>query len=178
MIGATITAALAFLKGIPWKVWLLLIAAAVVGFCFWAYGESRYRAGQAERQGLWDAATTAQAEADRKAQGQQQEITTRTVTEHVDRVRTIHEKGETIVQRVPVYVPLDSPLLPGGWRVLHDAAAASELPPPPGSAEAAPVEPRAAAETVAGNYARCHEDHAGYDALWQWAEQQAAVGAP
>ena len=178
MVAALVTAAWAFLRGIPWRAWAALVVFAVVALAFKLYGDHRYAAGQSDVQGRWDKATTAQAEADRKAQGQQQEITTRTVTEYVDHVRTIHEKGETIVQRVPIYVPSDSPLLPAGWRVLHDAAATGNLPPPPGSFAAAPVEPRAAAETVAGNYARCHEDHAGYDALWQWAEQQAAVGAP
>jgi hypothetical protein len=166
----------AFLKGVPWRVWLVLIIAAVVGFGFWAYGESRYRAGQAERQGAWDAATTAQAEADRQAEGQQAEITVRTVTEYVDRVKVVREKGDTIVQKVPIYVPSDSPLLPAGWRVLHDAAATGELPPTPGSFAAAPVGPQDAAATVTGNYGRCHEDHAGYQSLWEWAEQQARVG--
>jgi hypothetical protein len=173
-----VTAAMAFLKGIPWKVWAAMVAFALVAGAFRLYGEARYRDGQADVQGRWDEATTAQAEADRQAQDQQEVITTRTVTQYVDRVKIVREKGDTIVQQVPIYVPSDSPLLPAGWRVLHDAAATGNLPPPPGSFAAAPVEPRAAAETVAGNYARCHEDHAGYDALWQWAEQQAAVGAP
>lgn len=166
----------AFLKGIPWRVWLALIVFAVVAFLFWSYGESRYAAGVRDVQGRWDAATTAQAEQNRKAEGEQAKATLITVTEYVDRVQTIRVKGDTIVQKVPVYIPSDSPLLPGGWRLLHDAAAAGDLPPPPGSIEAAPVDPRAAAETVFANYAACHVDHAGYQSLWEWAERQAEVG--
>lgn len=168
--------ALAFLKCVSWKVWLALIAFAVAAFVFWSYGESRYAAGVRDVQGRWDAATTAQAEQDRKAEGEQAKATLITVTEYVDRVQTIRVKGDTIVQKVPVYIPSDSPLLPGGWRLLHDAAAAGELPPPPGSIEAAPVDPRAAAETVFGNYAACFVDHAGYQSLWEWVERQAEVG--
>lgn len=166
----------AFLKGIPWRLWLALIVFTVVGFLFWAYGESRYEAGSRDVQGRWDAASTAQAQQDRKAQDQQAQATLITVTEYVDRVQTIRVKGDTIVQKVPVYIPSDSPLLPGGWRLLHDAAAAGELPPPPGSVEAEAVDPRTAAETVFSNYAACHVDHAGYQSLWEWAERQAGIG--
>lgn len=167
-----------FLKAIPWRVWLtsigLLILFLVAAFAFKAYGDRR----AAEVQGRWDAASTAQAQADREAEGKQAEATLITVTEYVDRVQTIRVKGDTIVQKVPVYIPSDSPLLPGGWRVLHDAAAAGDLPPPPGSVQAEAVSAQDAASTVFANYAACHVDHAGYQSLWEWAERQAAVGAP
>lgn len=174
----TLAAIGALLKSIPWRVWFasagLLVLFLAVAFAFKAYGDLR----ASEVQGLWDAASMAQAQADREAEGKQAQATLITVTEYVDRVQTIRVKGDTIVQKVPVYIPSDSPLLPGGWRLLHDAAAAGELPPPPGSVEAEAVDPRTAAETVFANYGACHVDHAGYQSLWEWAERQAAIGAP
>lgn len=168
---------LALLKGIPWRVWLasagLLVLFLLIALAFKSYGDRR----AVEVQGRWDAATKAQSEADRAAQDEQAEATLITVTEYVDRVQTIRVKGDTIVQKVPVYIPSDSPLLPGGWRLLHDAAAAGELPPPPGSVAAEAVDPRAAAETVFANYAACHVDHAGYQSLWEWADRQSSIGA-
>jgi hypothetical protein len=176
MIGAAIASVLAFLKEIPWKAWAALVVFVLVVLAFWAYGNSRYTAGQAERQGAWDAASTAQAQADRNAQDEQAKATLITVTEYVDRVQTIRVKGDTVVQKVPVYIPSDSPLLPGGWRLLHDAAAQGVVPPPPGSVAAEAVGAQDAARTVLGNYATCHIDHAGYESLWEWAERQAEVG--
>lgn len=45
-------------KAIPW--WAYLVAGLLLAA--FLYGESRYRAGQAERQALWDAAATAAAQ--------------------------------------------------------------------------------------------------------------------
>lgn len=58
MLTVAAAAVWAFLKGIPWKVWLALIAFAVAVFVFWSYGESRYAAGERFKQGQWDRANT------------------------------------------------------------------------------------------------------------------------
>lgn len=52
----------AFLKSLPW--WLYVVIALLVAAFF--YGESRYKAGQADRQGLWDAANTLAEQENRK----------------------------------------------------------------------------------------------------------------
>jgi hypothetical protein len=176
----TFLAVWTFLKGIfkaiPWWGW----AALGLAVAFFVYGESRYRAGQAERQGLWDAATTAQANEDRKNEAKQAEITVQRVTEYVDRVKTVYVKGDTIIKRVPVYVPADTPDLPGGWRLLHDAAVTgAELPETPGSLQAFPVSAQDAARTVAANYTACKAELEKLNGLWLWSWDQATkVGHP
>jgi cell division protein FtsW (lipid II flippase) len=160
----------AFLKGVPWRVWLVLIIAAVVGFGFWAYGESRYRAGQAERQGAWDAATTAQAEADRRLEGVQSSISVASQVRTVERVKVIRETGQTITKLVPVYVPAVD--LPGGLRLLHDAAAAGQVPDATGGIDAAPVPAQVFAATVSDNYAGCRENATRIEEWQTWVREQ------
>ena len=84
---------------IPWPYrWLavVLLAAALIGFG-WIKG-----AGHVQAQ--WDAAVQQQtlhaAVRERQAQA-----TVKVVTEYVDRVRVVREKGDTIVKEVPIYVP-------------------------------------------------------------------------
>lgn len=53
------------------------------------------------------------------------------VTQYVNRIRIVREKGETIIKEVPVYVPVQADAactLNRGFVRLHDAAAAGELP--------------------------------------------------
>jgi len=69
----------------------------------------------------------------------------------------------TITREVPRYVQsppaacADTGLHAGGFRVLHDAAAAAAAPDPARLADAPAVDARAAADTIANNYATCHE---------------------
>lgn len=72
------------------------------------------------------------------------------------KVRTITKE---IIREVPIRIPADSPPLPGGFRVLHDAAAAGTQvdSSAPGGTDATPVPPQAAAETIAENYGEYHD---------------------
>jgi len=81
------------------------------------------------------------------------------------RIQTVTKE---IVREVPVYVPVGTCALPPGWRVLHDAAAAGEVPYPSGIPDAAPVDPQAAASAVADNYGTCHQNAEQLRALQQW----------
>ncbi|MBT2767604.1 hypothetical protein J7J08_08125 [Stenotrophomonas sp. ISL-67] len=88
--------------------------------------------------------------------------TTRTVTEYVDRVQVVRERGATIVKEVPVYVTANADAactVPAGFVRLHDTAASGDAlagvagdpdAPAPG------VTLSAVAETVADNYATHH----------------------
>lgn len=118
---------------------------------------------------LADQLTAAQAIA-----GRQQKVTERVVVEYRDRVQTIKEKGGEIVREVEKLVPVGGCELDGGWRVLHDAAARGRLPDAAGGAHGppAPVDPIAAARTVAGNYATCHEIAAQLTGLQEWVQKQ------
>jgi hypothetical protein len=85
----------------------------------------------------------------------------------VEKIRTV---TSVIRERVEVYVPSDTPDLPAGWRVLHDAAATGREPDPSASVgtDAAPVSAKDAAETVAENYGACREDQERLRLLQQY----------
>lgn len=88
------------------------------------------------------------------------------------KVRTI---TKTIIREVPVYVSAnDCPMSPG-FRVLHDAAAAGELPDPARIPDAAPVTPPVLAETVADNYGTCRETAQRLIDLQGWVRSQQGV---
>jgi hypothetical protein len=124
-------------------------------------------------QAQWDAAVqqqTLQAAANREMQAQ---ATVKVVTQYVDRVRVVREKGETIIKEVPVYVPVKADAactINRGFVRLHDAAAAGDLPEPAGDADAAAagVALSAVAGTVAANYQTCHENAQQLRALQTW----------
>ena len=166
----------------PIKAAIALALVAVLALCGWkihSYGQTCYKAGQADVQAKWDKAN-AKAQAKiarlREAAGR---VTVRTETVYVDRVRTIREKGNEIVRNVPVYVPAGSPDLPAGFRVLHDAAAANQsLPASPGITDAAPVTAQVAAATVAANYAIAAENAARLTGLQDWVRQQCKANPP
>lgn len=164
-----------FLRGIPWQVWLAL----AVGAAFYAYGEHKESTGEtrgrAEVQARWNAAIERGKAELVKRKEKQGAVTVRVETKYVDRVKVIREKGQTIVRKVPVYVPAGSCDLPPGFRVLHDAAAANTIPDPAGIPDAAAVPAQDAATTVADNYLTCHETAARLTALQEWVRGQQKV---
>jgi len=105
------------------------------------------------------------------------EGTTRTVTEYVDRVQVVHERGATIVKEVPVYVTANADAactVPAGFVQLHDAAASGN--PLPGvagdpDAPAPGITLSDVAETTAANYAIHHATVAQVTGLQQLATQ-------
>ncbi|KGE07970.1 signal peptide protein [Burkholderia gladioli] len=85
------------------------------------------------------------------------------VTQYVDRVQVVREKGDTIIKEVPVYVDRDADracVVPVGFVRVHDGAAANVPVGDPGSADAASsgIALSAVAATVAANYTTCHEN--------------------
>ncbi len=160
---------------IPWPYrWLalVLLAAALVSFG-WVKG-----AGHVQAQ--WDAAIQQQTLQAAVVQKRQAEATVKVVTEYVDRVRVVREKGDTIIKEVPVYVPVQADAactINRGLVRLHDAAAAGELPEPAGDADAAAagIALSAVAGTVAGNYQSCHENAEQLRALQVWISEMAAT---
>ncbi len=156
---------------IPWPYRLLALAAlavALIGFG-WVKGAGHVQA-------RWDAAVqqqTLQATAIRERQAL---ATVKVVTEYVDRVRIVREKGDTIVKEVPVYVPVQADAactINRGFVRLHDAAAAGELPEPAREADAATagIALSAVARTVAANYQSCHENAEQLRALQAWVRE-------
>ncbi|RBJ62603.1 hypothetical protein C3L29_041995, partial [Pseudomonas sp. MWU12-2534b] len=85
------------------------------------------------------------------------------VTQYVDRVQVVREKGDTIIKEVPVYVDREADracTVPVGFVRVHDGAAANVPVGDPRDANAAPsgVALSAVAATVADNYTTCHEN--------------------
>jgi len=153
---------------IPWPYrWLaiVLLAAALIGFG-WIKGAGHVQA-------RWDAAVQQQTLHAAAVRERQAQATVKVVTEYVDRVRVVREKGDTIIKEVPVYVPVQADAactINRGFVRLHDAAAAGELPEPARDVDAAPADLAlsAVAGTVAANYQTCHENAEQLRALQKW----------
>lgn len=153
---------------IPWPYRLLAMAAfavALVGFG-WIKGATHVQA-------QWDAAIQQQALQAAAVRERQEQATVKVITEYVDRVRVVREKGDTIIKEVPVYVPVQADAactINSGFVRLHDAAAAGELPEPARDADeaAAGIALSAVAGTVAANYQTCHENAEQLRALQAW----------
>lgn len=157
----------------PWAK-LAALAALVAAAAGWGCVK-----GARSVQSEWDAATIRQSRTVARIRVAQAQVTERVVTQYVDRVRTVREAGETIVKEVPVYVPAQCDAdgrLPAGWRVLHDAAASGQPADPTRAADAQPVAPDTAAETVARNYLTCRETAEQLTALQQWVREQGRAG--
>ncbi len=155
----------------PWPYRLLALAA--LGIALFGFG---WLKGASHVQAQWDAATAKQQQAQAQAQTRQAETTVQVVTQYVDRIQVVREKGDTLIQEIPVYVPVHADAactVHRGFVSLHDAAAAGELPTAPGNADA-PAEGlalSAVAATVVSNYQTCHENAEQLKALQDWIRQ-------
>ena len=147
---------------------LIALAVALLGFG-WVKGAAHVQA-------QWDAAIQQQSLQVAARRQKQAEATVKVVTQYVDRVRIVREKGKTIIQEVPVYVPVQadaSCAINRGFVRLHDAAAAGELPEPARAVDAAAagIALSAVAGTVAANYQTCHENAEQLRALQVWVRE-------
>jgi hypothetical protein len=95
--------------------------------------------------------------ADLEAARAQRQVVTRTITREVPRY-----------VREPAPACADAGLHAGGFRVLHDAAAAGVVPDPARVADAPAVGAAAAAGTIADNYAACLDWRAQVIGWQQW----------
>jgi len=164
---------------IPWPYRLLALAAlavALIGFG-WVKGAGHVQA-------RWDATVQQQSLKTAAVRERQAQATVKVVTEYVDRVRIVRERGDTIIKEVPVYVPVQADAactINRGFVRLHDAAAAGELPEPARDADAAAagLALSAVATTVTANYQTCFENAEQLRALQAWVrDMRAAEQAP
>lgn len=126
----------AFLNAIPWKVWrTLLYFALVLAAMMYAHHTGKATGlakGLKERDRLqeaWDQSVERGKRELARQKAIRDNITVKTETIYVDRIRVVREKGSTLIQRIPALVPDDACLLPAGWRLSHDHAAAGTVPP-------------------------------------------------
>lgn len=160
-------------RALPVWVPYAVVAILVVVVAGWGYGR-----GASVVQDRWDIERGRQQTVVAVVRQRQAEVTERVITQYVDRVRTVREAGETVIREVPVYVPTQCDSdgrLPAGWRVQHDAAASGRPADAAGFADAAPIAPDAAAETVARNYLACRLNAEQLIALQAWVREQTAV---
>ena len=146
--------------------------AVFVALAFGGVSKCSYTAGRDKVQAQWDASIERGKAKVAELQAKAGQVTERTVTQYVDRVVTIEGKTREIVRQVPVFVPAGACVLPGSFRLFHDAAAAGAVPDPAGVADAAPVDAQDVAATVADNYGTCHQTAARLTALQDWVAGQ------
>lgn len=167
-------AAFGLLRAIPWQGWALLVLVAFVAWYGEQCADQREVEVRAEYREQFEREDRQQAAYEAEEQTKTAAVTEKVVTVYVDKVRTVYRTGATIIKEVPVYVPVDAPALPGGFRVLHDAAAAGRVPDPAGLPDAAPVAAQAVAATVADNYTACHANTALLNAYQKWWAERGA----
>lgn len=165
LIGAIFGGLWKAIRALPWWAWLVVGVLVAAYF----YGEARYEAGSSEVQGRWDAATTQAEEAKRQFEGVTSSISVGVQTKVVERIKVVREKGDVIIQKVPVYIPAGTPDLPAGFRILHDAAVNQTAPPDStAAADGSPVPVATAATTIFGNYATCHAEYVKLEGWQEW----------
>lgn len=145
----------------------LIIFALIVGLLFLTGWVSR--GWYADSKNADDRIAAAESKIEKQAE--QHAITQRVVTEYVDRIVYVKGKTNEVVKEIPVYIPADS-MLPGGFRLLHDAAVRSEFPESARSADASPVNTQDVARTVAENYGTCNEFREQLVSLQDWVRRQ------
>ena len=150
-----------------------LLALAALGIAVFGFG---WLKGASHVQAQWDATSAAQLQAQAQAQTRQAQAIVQVVTQYVDRIQVVREKGDTLIQEVPVYVPVQADAactVHRGFVSLHDAAAAGDLPEPTRDPDA-PAEGlalSAVSATVVSNYQTCHENAEQLKALQDWIRQ-------
>jgi hypothetical protein len=152
-----------------WRAAAVLILTTALFFAGWHYGARHV-------QTQWDAAKLAQAKAVAKVEVKQAAVTEKVVTQYVDRVQVIHEQGKTLTKQVVKYVPLSTPDLPYGFRLLHDAAATGvPLPETPGRLDGPTVPAAQVAGTIVDNYTGCRANGEQVKALQDWINGEAGA---
>ena len=126
-------------------------------------------------QAIWDEAISKASAHVAQVRQNQSDTTAHVVMRYVDREKVVREAGDTIIKEVIKYVPSNSCAMPGGFRVLHDAAATNTIPVTPGVADAQPVNAQDVAATVATNYKQYHEVAVQLDSLQEWVRRQAII---
>ncbi|MBK9658270.1 MAG: hypothetical protein IPO66_23880 [Rhodanobacteraceae bacterium] len=154
-----------------------LLALAALGLTLVGFGWVK---GAGHVQAQWDTAVQQQALQATAVREEQAQATVEVITEYVDRVRVVREKGDTIIKEVPVYVPVQADAactINRGFVRLHDAAAAGALPEPARDADAAAADIALStvAATVATNYQTCHETAEQLRALQTWVREMAST---
>ena len=151
----------------------LLKAAVLITAVFFALLFT-YKQGQAHTQGLWDL-DRARLETELvKERARQAQVEIQVVTEYVDRVKTVIEKGKTIVKTVVEYVSVDSDNrcdVNCGFLRLYATSAGDLMPPATASLNDASsgVALSTVAADLSDNFTQCNAIREQLISLQQWA---------
>ncbi len=144
--------------------YLRLAIAAVLAVLLAAGGWKCYVMGKQTVQAAWDQEKLATLQAQQAKQQADQATADRIATQVAKSAARDRVVYRTITREV-AHVPNDCPV-PGVVRVLHDAAAAGEMPDTgPARADAPAVSAQALTETVIDNYEACRDDQRRLAAL-------------
>ena len=140
---------------IPYRYLALAIGfTVVVATASW----KSYRAGEANVQAKWNAdiaAKIVQAEKEREYKEHELAGVGLASALEAQKERIIERK---IYEKITVLIPANTPDLPGGFRVLHDAAALGQENDDTSGLDAPAVAVTDASKTIAQNYAECRRD--------------------
>lgn len=173
------------------KNWRILLAILCMALCFlmgWKTGSDRV-------QTQWDLAVAKQETKVLTKIVKQVEVTTQVVTQYVDRIKTVKEKGDAIITEVPIYVTSENDRhcdVPMSFGLLWNAANAGEIPSPPRDLDASTDPPglqeidRRPSTTLLSDISRqhaveaatCHATEAQLTALQDWVRQQYNLDHP
>lgn len=154
---------------IPWQVF----ACAGVMLVLSAIGYGLYDLGRDHKQADWDKSVERGQVIVDGLKAKQGSITISGEIRFVERVKIIKEKADVIEKRINVYIPVNTPDLPSGFRVLHDSAALGTVPGAP--TDGSPVSVRDVTSTVNRNYQVCHQWKAALDEQVRWGQEQRAL---
>lgn len=148
-----------------------VIVAALIGWVQYIKHEARNE-GRAEVQQKWDASVERGKKIVADLREKAGKVTVRTEIEYRDREKVIYAQGREREVVRTVFVPTDSGMLSGGFRLYHDAAATNGIPDPAGIPNAAPVPVADVADTIDANYEKAHVCYATVEAWQKWAREQ------
>lgn len=120
-----------------------------------------------------------QAEIDRK-NAVSAVVTEKIVTQYVDKVKIVKEKGNVIIKEVPKYITKEHDagcVIPKSFVLLHNSASRNEIPDTTGPIDdsASTTKLSAVIDTVAGNYTIYYETAEQLKALQDWVKQQEKI---
>lgn len=151
---AYLTLAWKGIRSIAKKIPRQVYACAGLAIAITIFGWVCYQHGKQDTLNEWRASIERGRAAVERLKLKQIVVKTEVQTLVVEHTKTIKVKGDEIIKQIPIYIPIDTPDLPGGFRLLHDAAATNtpiSSGHPPG--ETVPV--KDATETVSQNYGQC-----------------------
>ena len=136
-----------------------------------------YFKGRQDVQVKWDLAIAETEREIAELKAKQGEVTIKTITKYVDRIKVVKEKGEEVIKYVDKYITVKEDAkypLPNNFVELHDAAAKNVVPDAARAADETPsrVKLSTATRTIAGNYNTCNEVREQLISLQDWIRQQ------